>query len=79
MKFFIPHAESASQAESVYQSIAVQVAAPMPARRIYSVSWNHQGQKITGRIDEPLPTYYQTGSEEVLAIFDCGSLYNGSM
>ena len=75
MKFFLPAAESPSQAESTYQSIAAHVSAPPQARRIHSLSWRHQESEMNCQIGEPLPAYYQTATESVVAIFDCGSLY----
>lgn len=75
MKFFVPAAESPSQAESVYKATAAHVSAPLQARRIHALEWRHQEEEMSCRVGGPLPPYYQTGVEPVVAIFDCGGLY----
>lgn len=75
MKFFVPLAESDVQAESVYQSISRFVSAPVSGPRIYKLTWKHKGQVMQCEIGKPLPSYYQTDQEPVLAIFDCGNVY----
>ena len=75
MKFFLPAAESPLQAESAYQLIAAHVSAPSQAQRIHSLTWNHQGSEMSCQVGMPLPAYYQSATEVVVAIFGCGSLY----
>lgn len=75
MRFFVPLADSASAAESVYESVAAHVSASVQARRICSLEWHHQGHEMSCQVGGTLPSYYQTGIEPVIAIFDCGNLY----
>jgi hypothetical protein len=72
---FIPAAEGSEQAERVYRAIAVFNGAPVSDERIWRLSWRHNGQAMSCTVGEPLPPYYRTGSEPVLAILDCGNLY----
>jgi hypothetical protein len=41
-------------------------------RRISGLAWKHNGMKMKAKVGSPLPDYFQTGEEPVLAIFDCG-------
>lgn len=75
MKFFVPLAENDAQAESVYRSIAKFVSASVSNLRIYKLAWEHKGQAMQCEVGKPLPSYYETGQEPVLAIFDCGNVY----
>jgi hypothetical protein len=75
VKFFVPAAESPEQAEIVYSRIADFNNAPIPNRRIYALAWRHNGMNISCEVGGPLPSYYRTGDEPVLAILDCDTLY----
>jgi hypothetical protein len=75
MKFFVPATDSNEQAERVYSAIAQFVAAPITEKRIQRLSWRHNDMAMSCEVGGPLPRYYQTGEEPVLAIFDCGTLY----
>jgi hypothetical protein len=75
VQFFIPHAEDSEQAERVYDAIAKFNGAAVSNVRIASLSWRHNGMAMSCSIGEPLPTYYRTGDEPVLAILDCGNVY----
>jgi hypothetical protein len=75
VQFFIPAAEGAEQAERVYRAIAEFNGAPVSDERIAALSWRHNGEAMSCSVGEPLPSYYRTGSEPVLAILDCGNLY----
>jgi hypothetical protein len=75
MKFFVPAAEDDSQGERVYRSIAEFNSAPVNSRRIASLRWQHNGQAMHCEVGHPLPSYYRTGEEPVLAILDCGAVY----
>lgn len=75
MKFFMPAAEDQRQAESAYVAIAQFVAASLGVSRIWKLSWRHNGVDMNCEVGQPLPSYYQTAGEPVLAIFDCGNLY----
>jgi len=75
MEFFVPAAQDTAQAEQVYGAIAQFVAAPVTDERIWKLRWKHNGMDMQCEIGQPLPDYYKTGREPVLAIFDCGSLY----
>ena len=75
MKFFVPAAADAAQAESVYEAFAKFNNAPLNQKRIWTLHWKHNGQNMSCTVGLPLPAYYGTGQEPVLAILDCGSLY----
>jgi hypothetical protein len=74
-KFFIPMAETSEQAERVYEATRRHISAPAQHSKIYALSWQHNGQAMTCRVGEPLPSYYRTGDDVVVAIFDAGNLY----
>lgn len=75
MKFFVPAAEDDAQAERVYEAFAKFVSAPVLKERVRTLCWEHNDINMECEVGKPLPTYYQTGTEPVLAIFDCGNLY----
>lgn len=75
MQFFVPAAQDDAQAEQVYKAIAQFIAAPITEERIWKLRWQHNGMDMLCEVGQPLPAYYQTGLEPVLAIFDCGNLY----
>jgi hypothetical protein len=56
MKFFVPAAKDAAQAEEVYESIrkfnAQQMGASLSPRRIYRVAGVHDGKPFTATIGE---------------------------
>ncbi|WP_263588658.1 hypothetical protein [Sphingopyxis sp. GC21] len=75
MQFFVPHATDSDEAESVYSAFAKFVGAAVPAKksaRIRALSWQHNGKDFAGEVGKPMPSYYEVGSEPILAIFDCG-------
>jgi hypothetical protein len=75
MKFFVPLAADEAQAESVYEGFRKFISAPPQTRRIWKLKWTHAGKPMEGEIGKPLSSYYQTGAEPVLAIFDTGACY----
>jgi hypothetical protein len=75
MKFFIPHAESAEQAERVLDAVIKFNHAPPQKQRIAALAWQHKGMKMSCEVGGEAPTYYQTSAEPVVAILDCGALY----
>jgi len=75
MNFFSPGTKNSAHAESVYQSLAKSHGAIETDRRTFALSWSHNGMKMTCKVGEPLPSYYQAGNEPVLFILDCGNLY----
>jgi len=75
MDFFVPEAKDDIQAEEVYISIAKFIQAPVYDERIWKLSWRHSGTDMGCEVGKPLPSYYRTGSEPVLAIFDCGNYF----
>lgn len=75
MKFFVPAAESDEQAERVYKSFADFNSALVKDERIWKLSWEHNGEEMFCEVGGPLPSYYGTANEPVLAIFDCDSVY----
>lgn len=75
LKFFVPLAEDDAQAERVYRSIAEFNSAPVFEQRVFALAWEHKGQQMSCQVGDPLPTYYRTGSEAVLAILACDGVY----
>jgi hypothetical protein len=75
VQFFIPEAADSEQAERVYRAIAEFNGAAVGNKRIVALSWRHNGEAMSCSVGEPLPSYYRTGSEPVLAILDSGNLY----
>ena len=75
MEFFVPAAEDRAEAERVYAAFARFVGAPVLDKRIWKLKWVHNGMDMQCKVGGALPSYYQTGDEPVLAIFDCGNLY----
>lgn len=75
MQFFIPAADNQEEAERVYKAVAEHNNAPVTGRRIFAMYWSHAGQSMSCQVGGPLPDYYKTGGEPVIAILDCGSLY----
>jgi hypothetical protein len=71
MKFFLPHGDS-ENTEPTYAAIAKFVGVNAPVNfvdRICALSWIHNGKQMSCTVGEPMPSYYQTGDEPVLAIF----------
>lgn len=75
MKFFVPATENEAQAQRVYRSIAEFNSAPVNSKRIASLRWQHNGQVMSCDVGGPLPPYFKTGEEPVLAILDCDAVY----
>jgi hypothetical protein len=46
----------------------------MPSQ-IKKLSWKHNGMRMKCEVGGPLPAYFETGSEPVLEIIDCGDHY----
>jgi hypothetical protein len=77
MKFFVPpHTKDDEQSEEVYEAIAKFVGGAVTNKRIWRLKWRHNGMDMEAEVDKPLPHYYQTGQEPVLAIIDCGNWYS---
>ncbi len=75
MKFFVPAARDEAEAESVYQSIVKFHDASSEGPRVCALQWKHNGQIMTCAVGAPLPDYFGTGRDPVVAIVDCGRLY----
>jgi hypothetical protein len=73
--FFVPHAVDRKEAESVRESTKKFMESEgyhvATDRRIYSVSYSHDGKKYRDVVGQPSGL---TG-EEVLVIFDAGNLF----
>ena len=76
MKFFVPAAKDDEQANRVYEAISKFVNGNVSKKRVWKLKWEHKNMDMEAEIGEPLPSYYQTGQEPVLAIVDCGSFYS---
>ena len=73
MKFFIPEAKDAAEAEAVYEGLrkfnAEQMSATLSARRIYSVRGTHNAKRFTATVGQS----FERLQEPVIAIlFDEG-------
>lgn len=75
MHFFIPAATTDKQAESIYQTLAINHNAPFHEKRIYQMQWEHEGLKIDTKVGDLLAPHFGIKQEKVLAIFDCGHLF----
>lgn len=75
MKFFVPAAKDAEEAESVFEGIEKFNHAPRQTRRIAALAWQHNGKNYSCEVGGEAPTYYGTGSEPVVAILDCSQLF----
>ncbi|OUL20235.1 hypothetical protein BV378_30225 [Nostoc sp. RF31YmG] len=75
MKFFVPAAKDNVKAEQVYSAIASSIQATVTEKRIWKLRWRHTEIDMECEVGKPLPSYYSTGKELVLAIFDCENFY----
>jgi len=75
MKFFIPAAKDAKEAEEVYEAVAKFNNAPVSVRRICALAWKHNGMLMSCEVGGEAPSCYGTHDEPVVAILDCGNLY----
>ncbi|RDI98309.1 hypothetical protein DVT68_14695 [Dyella solisilvae] len=75
MKFFVPHASDAEEAERVYSVTAEFVGAPVDGPRIWKLSWTHNGTAMHAEVGQVHAAYRDTPAEVVIAIFDTGSVY----
>jgi hypothetical protein len=68
MRFFIPEAKDAAEAERVYEGIrkfhTEEMGASLNARRIYSVHGTHNGKRFTATVGQP----FERLREMVIAI-----------
>jgi hypothetical protein len=72
MKFFLPHAENDEQAERGFASIAQFIGVPVPTKRIYKLSYKHNGFTFEVEVGKVAPEYYEEGQQKVIAIFNDG-------
>ena len=68
-KFFIPLAKDDDEAESVLESIAKFIDRPMPSRRIFRITYTHNGKFMAAEVGESPDPYYREAGP-VIAIFD---------
>jgi hypothetical protein len=71
MRFFIPHAKDAEEAESVLESIAKFVQRPVPPsdKRVFKIAYTHNSRDFVAEVGKPMDSYYQEAGE-VAAIFE---------
>lgn len=71
MKFFVPKSENEEQAERVYSAIAefIGVSVVESNKRIYSITYKHNGQNMVATVGEKCDPYYQDPYPLVVAIF----------
>ena len=73
--FFLPAATEATEAARVYRNIARFVSAPATGRRVFALSWQHNAMDMRCEVGAPLPPYFGTGADPVVAIFECEHVY----
>ena len=71
MKFFIPESKDEKEAESVYKSIATFISAEIPEddQRIYSITYIHNGERMSATVGKDCDSYYNDPMPKVIAIF----------
>lgn len=71
MKFFIPFAETESQAEKILEATAQFIGNPTPEKHqmIYSVSYEHNSVPMTATVGKDIDTFYKEHPATVIAIF----------
>src|SRR5262249_57396086 len=62
MKFFIPGASCADEAEAVLQSITrlEKRSMPAPQERIFRLAYEHNGERYVAEVGQPIDQYYDT-------------------
>jgi len=71
-RFFVPGKGYGEQSDLAYQGLARTFDVTAIDPRISGLAWKHNGMKIIAEVGSPLPKYFLTGEEPVLAIFDRG-------
>ncbi|WP_043838376.1 hypothetical protein [Muricoccus aerilatus] len=68
--FFIPAAVNPEQAEKVLSAVAqfIREDVPPPEKRLFRISFTHNGKAFTAEVGKPLDRYYQEGDHLVVAI-----------
>lgn len=71
LKFFVPFANDEEHSESVYTDIAQFVGESLKNadKRIYSITYSHNGTNMTAVIGEDCDPYYNDPFPVVIAIF----------
>ena len=70
MIFFVPIAKNLKEAENVYISIAENNKTDISDRRVWKLKWKHNEMDMACKIGKPMPEYFQTRDEPVLAIYE---------
>jgi hypothetical protein len=72
-KFFIPAAESAEQAQEIYEAISkFNNLAVADEQRIESVTWQAEGKTVECIVGKPFPASHEAGHEPIMAILQSG-------
>ncbi|MEH2169831.1 MAG: hypothetical protein V7K41_24910 [Nostoc sp.] len=71
----MPAAKDDIKAEQVYSALAQSLKAPITEKRIWKLQWCDREIDMECEVGKPLPSFYQTGKELVLAIFECENFY----
>ncbi|WP_334919529.1 hypothetical protein [Nostoc sp.] len=71
----MPAAKDDIKAEQVYNALAQSLKAPITEKRIWKLQWRDREIDMECEVGKPLPSFYQTGKELVLGIFECENLY----
>ncbi len=75
MKFFVPAAKTAEEAESVYLAFAKFNEIPVLKNRIWKLQWIHNGKNLSCEVGKPIIGDSRFGNEPVLAIFERSTLF----
>ena len=70
MKFFIPAAETDAEADVILESIAKFIQVQLPERRIYKLTFMHNGVEYSVEVGQPAPNYFQADGPVIAILGD---------
>ena len=70
MKFFVPGARDADEAELALASMARFNGVPVPERRIYRLEFRHNGRVFSIEVGGWIPDYFDEGQQVVCAVLE---------
>jgi hypothetical protein len=75
VKFFVPAADNAEHAESLYEAVARFNGLALTAQRVHSLRFLHAETPVHAEVGAPLPAAFGTEHQPVMAILACGETY----
>jgi hypothetical protein len=75
VKFFIPAADNAEHAESLYEAVARFNGMEPAKQRLHSLRFLHGELPVHAEVGAPLPAVFGTEHQPVMAILACGETY----